>query len=184
MHVVSHSINQYRTCISGPPYLSRHSHPSSPLSQHPHLAALLSTQLHPTPTPKTMLPLKPPFITLSLFLSPLFQPLTGAASLISTGQTLLLNDIPYYVPATPFATLPLPSPLQSAAFAGGLAPVTVVGLSAGNAGLSGLEQAISGFGGDDVWNWGFGQGRWGVVFLSMVLVRGSVSLDLSSLLGY
>ena len=97
-------------------------------------------------------------LALSIF-SPIFQHLTRAGSLTSTGQTLVLNDIPYYVPATPFATLPFLKPLQSAAYAGGLAPVTVVRLSASNASLSGLEQAVSGFGVDDVWNEGFVEGK-------------------------
>ena len=105
-----------------------------------------------------MLSLKPQ--ALSILVSPIFQHLTWAGSLTSTGQTLVLNDIPYYVPATPFATLPFLKPLQSAAYAGGLAPVTVVRLSASNASLSGLEQAISGFGVDDVWNEGFVEGKW------------------------
>ena len=46
--------------------------------------------------------------------------------------------------------------------------MTVVRLSASNANLSGLEQAISGFGVDDVWNEGFVEGKWmqGVVLSS------------------
>lgn len=103
-----------------------------------------------------MLSLKSP--TLFFFLSSLFQHLNWAISLTSTGQTLVLNDFSYYVPATPFATVPFPNSLQSAASAGGLAPVTVVVLSASNASLSGLEQAIDGFGVDDVWNEGFLEG--------------------------
>lgn len=107
--------------------------------------------------------LSPTFPTLCLCLSLIFQKLTRAGSLTSTGQTLVLNDIPYYVPATPFATFPSLRPLQSAAFTGGLAPVTVVRLSASNASL---EQAISGFGADDVWNEGFVEGNGDVVLLS------------------
>lgn len=70
----------------------------------------------------------------------------------------MLSDIPYYVPATPFATVPFPTSLESAASAGGLVPVTVVGLSTSNASLSGLQQAIDRFGVDDVWNMGFVEG--------------------------
>ena len=73
---------------------------------------------------------------------------------------MVLNDISYYVPATTFTIIPTFKSLQSAAFAGGLAPVTVVQLSASNATLSGLEQAIIGFGVDDVWNEGFAEGMW------------------------
>lgn len=93
-------------------------------------------------------------------LSSVFQHLTRAVSLESTGQTFVLNDIPYYVPATPFTTIPLLKPLESAASAGGLVPVTVLEVSASNATLSGLEQAIDGFSIDDVWNEGFLEGTW------------------------
>lgn len=105
-----------------------------------------------------MLSLRYPALCVSL--SPIFHHLTNAGSLTSTGRTLVLNDIPYYVPATPFATLPLLHPLQSATFADDLAPVTVVRLPASNASLGVLEQAINGFGADDVWNEGFAEGMW------------------------
>jgi len=62
---------------------------------------------------------------------------------------LFLNDIAYYVPATPFTTIPILKPLKSAASAGGWVP-TVLELSASDAHLSGLERAIDGFGEDDV----------------------------------
>ena len=72
----------------------------------------------------------------------------------------MLNEVPYYVPATPFAAIHFHTSLQSAASAGGLVPVTVVKLLVSNATLSGLEleQAIDGFGVDDVWNEGFMEG--------------------------
>ena len=89
-----------------------------------------------------------------------FQHLTWAVSLQSTGQTLVLNDIPYYVPPTPFTTIPSLKSLHSLASAGGLAPVTVIQLAASNASLGGLEQAIDGFKVDDVWNEGFVEGTW------------------------
>ena len=92
-------------------------------------------------------------------LSAIFQHLTWA-SLKSTGQTLVLNDIPYYVPSTPFTTIPFLKSLHGLTSAGGLAPVTVVQLAASNASLSGLEQAIDGFKVDDVWNEGFVEGTW------------------------
>lgn len=78
-----------------------------------------------------------------------------AASLTSTGQTLLLNDIPYYVPANPFTTVPPLTSLHTLHFAGGLVPVTVVGVSASNSSLSTVESIINEFGKDDVWNEGF-----------------------------
>ena len=95
---------------------------------------------------------------LFIFLFVFFQHPTWAVSLRSTGQTLVLNDIPYYVPGTPFATIPFPKSLQGTASAGGLVPVTVVRLSASNANLSGLERAIDDFEEDDVWNEGFLEG--------------------------
>lgn len=132
---------QIEVCVDACPYHDRYLFHDS----HP---PLISTVI--------MLSLTSP--TLSIFLSLIFQHLTRAGSFTSTGQTLVLNDIPYYVPATPFATLPFLHPLQSIAFVDGLAPVTVVRLSASNASL---EQAISGFGADDVWNEGFVEGNAG-----------------------
>ena len=95
---------------------------------------------------------------LFIFLSVFFQHLAWAISLRSTGQTLILNDIPYYVPGTPFATIPFLKSLQGTASAGGLVPVTVVRLSASNASFSGLERVIGDFEEDDVWNEGFLEG--------------------------
>ena len=105
-----------------------------------------------------MLTFTPP--ALVIFLFAFFQHLTWAVTLRSTGQTLVLNDIPYYVPGAPFATIPFLKSLQSTASAGGLVPATVVQLSASNASLSGLERAIDEFEEDDVWNEGFLEGMW------------------------
>ena len=99
----------------------------------------------------------------SLYLLAIFSvclhPIT--ASLIFTGQTLLLNDIPYYVPATPLITLPSSSLLANFASADGLVPVTVVALPTSNFSLSTLGAVVSGFGVDDVWNEGFLEGMYG-----------------------
>ena len=96
----------------------------------------------------------------SLYLLAVFsvslQPI--AASLIFTGQTLLLNDIPYYVPVTPFVTVPSFASLNSFGSANGLVPVTVVALPSSNSNLSNVEAILSGFGADDVWNEGFLEG--------------------------
>ncbi len=81
------------------------------------------------------------------------------ATLTSTGQTVLLDDIPYYIPAAPFTTVSLLSSLKSLNSASGLVPVTVVGVSASNSSLSSLESTIDGFGSDDVWNQGFLEGK-------------------------
>ena len=83
----------------------------------------------------------------------------AAGSLTSTGQTLLLNDIPYYVPATPFTILPFPNALKTLTSAGSLAPVTVVSVSSTNSSLGTLQTIVDEFGSDDVWNNGFLQGK-------------------------
>ena len=83
-----------------------------------------------------------------------------AASLMFTGQTLLLNDIPYYVPATPFVTVPSFNFLTNFVCTNGLIPVTVVALPSSNSSLSNVEPILSGFGADDVWNEGFLEGMY------------------------
>ena len=98
-----------------------------------------------------------------------------------TGQTLLLNDIPYYVPATPFVTVPSFGSLTNFGSANGLVPVTVVALPSSNSSLSNVEAILSGFGADDVWNEGFLGGMYSndslvfnksfVIFSSYVIVH-------------
>ena len=88
----------------------------------------------------------------------LISHLAGAA-IVSTGQTVAIDGIPYYVPATPFVTLPLLTALKPLASAGGLVPVTVVGASATNASSNNLGNIIGGFGTDDVWSDGFLEGE-------------------------
>ena len=79
----------------------------------------------------------------------------------------MLNDVPYYLPAAAFATLPTFTLLEGAASAVGFVPVTVVELSASNASQNGLEHVIDSFGVDDVWNFGFLEGQW--IFVVMCL---------------
>ncbi|KAG8526482.1 uncharacterized protein KY384_008682 [Bacidia gigantensis] len=74
----------------------------------------------------------------------------SALSLTSTGSTLLLNEISYYIPASPFIVLPSPSLSESAPSAGGLTPVTVIAASS-NASFSTVDQIIKILGSDDVW---------------------------------
>ena len=95
-----------------------------------------------------------------ILLTASFQHLVTATSLISTGQTFLLNAIPYYIPATPSVTISPPTSLKKIVSDGGFTPVTVVRLSPSNATLTGLEKAIDGFKIDDVWNAGFLEGEW------------------------
>ena len=90
-------------------------------------------------------------------------PCVSAISLTSTGSTLILNEVAYYVPASPFITLPKFSSPIGAPSAGGLVPVTVIGGSV-NASFSSVSQIAASFGSDDVWSEGF---------LEAVLTQGS-----------
>ncbi len=96
--------------------------------------------------------------SVAILLFALFARLT-AGFLTFTGQTLCLDGIPYYVPATPLTTLAPFSALKSVGTTGGLVPVTVVGTSATNSSLRALESIIDGFYTDDVWNGGFLKGK-------------------------
>lgn len=75
----------------------------------------------------------------------------AASQLMSTGSTLALNGVPYYVPSTPFSSLPsfqssILSGVTSAQF--GLVPVTFV--------LENLVTTLDSFETqDDVWSTGF-----------------------------
>lgn len=104
----------------------------------------------------TMAPSVPSFYAVVLFA--LFARFT-AGVLIFTGQTLFLDGIPYYVPATPITTVASLTGLKLVGTAGGLVPVTVVGTSATNSSLAALESIIEGFYADDVWNAGFLKGK-------------------------
>lgn len=93
----------------------------------------------------------------ALLLLAFLAPLT-VDSLTLTGQTVILNEIPYYVPAVPITTLPA---IASIAAPGSLAPVTVVGNSDAtiNTSSSDLGSIIEVFKADDVWNEGFLEGK-------------------------
>lgn len=84
-------------------------------------------------------------------------PLVSTVSLTSTGSTLLLGDIAYYVPGTPFANLPSFSNLEHLASDGGFIPVTVIGTTPKSS-FSTRDQLIQSFEVDDVWNEGFLEG--------------------------
>lgn len=83
----------------------------------------------------------------------------GAGALTSTGQTLLLNDVAYYVPVSPIATVPMLGFVKALASAAGLVPVTVVGASTFNDSLNDIASIIEGFGVDDVWSEAFLEGK-------------------------
>ena len=79
----------------------------------------------------------------------LFTAKHSVAQLVSTGQTVLLDGLPYYVPATALTTVKIRR-LGSLPSAGGLVPVTVVdSLVNLHATVQAYEKV------DDVWTTGF-----------------------------
>lgn len=90
--------------------------------------------------------------------------LTHAFNLTSTGSTVELNGIPYYIPGKPFASLPYFSPQSLAGLKGllgGLVPVTVVATPSVDFNVEELGKTVHGFGEkDDVWGEGFLSGKW------------------------
>ena len=89
---------------------------------------------------------------LLLFVLYLFSPLIAGVSLSSTGSTLVLDDVPYYIPPTPFAHVKSLRHGQFASLtaANGLVAATVIG----SAGLDLVTWEK-----DDVWSSGFLGGR-------------------------
>ena len=86
-----------------------------------------------------------------------------AAELTSTGSTVALDGVPYYIPSTPYASIPN---FQSQILAGkgsgygGIVPVTVVNATSATFTLAQLDQTVATFGReDDVWQEGFLSGR-------------------------
>ena len=77
----------------------------------------------------------------------------SVAELMSTGQTIVLNDVPYYVPAESLATISVRR-FGGLSSAGGLVPVTVTESS------TNLQATVRGYGEmDDVWSKGFLEGE-------------------------
>lgn len=84
-------------------------------------------------------------------------------NLTSTGSTINLNGIPYYIPGSPFASV---AKLQSHILTGkksvfgGLVPVTIVATSSVTFNPVDLHQTLKTYGEeDDVWNEGFLPGK-------------------------
>ncbi|MCJ1405391.1 hypothetical protein MMC11_008619 [Xylographa trunciseda] len=79
------------------------------------------------------------------------------AQLISTGMTVVLNDIPYYIPAGPVATIKLgATQLNAGISAAGLVPLTVVETTSLTFSQSDLEAIIANYtASDDVFQNGF-----------------------------
>lgn len=84
---------------------------------------------------------------------------TDAFNLTSTGSTLELNGIPYFIPGRPFASLPYfnSQPLLAVeGLLGGLVPVTVIETASDSLNVQDVRKTIQGFGQrDDVWGEGF-----------------------------
>ena len=86
-----------------------------------------------------------------------------AVELISTGSTVALDGVPYYIPSTPYVRIPN---FQSQILAGkgsgfgGIVPVTVVKASSATFTLAQLDQTLATYGTeDDVWQESFLSGR-------------------------
>lgn len=84
---------------------------------------------------------------------------THAFNLTSTGSTVELNGIPYYIPGKPFASLPFYGPRSLAGLKGllgGLVPVTLVATASVDFNVEDLGKTVQDFGEkDDVWTEGF-----------------------------
>lgn len=84
-------------------------------------------------------------------------------NLTSTGSTVELNGIPYYIPGSPFVSVAkLHSQILTGkkSVFGGLVPVTIVGTSSVTFNLADLHQSLKTYGEkDDVWNEGFLPGK-------------------------
>lgn len=104
----------------------------------------------------SLVPSGPPVLAMLLILLVSF-PLLSAFTLVGTGSTLSLNSIPYYIPATPFATIDPVSLNQdyTKTSSSGLLPVTVVNVKEQGFGVKELGDVVSGFANDDVWEDGF-----------------------------
>lgn len=85
----------------------------------------------------------------------IFLPLTLALDLASTGSTVTLNGVPYYIPGTPYASRPSFKARalgNTTTVLGGLVPITVVATSSVTFNLADLQKTVKGFEeSDDVW---------------------------------
>ena len=89
--------------------------------------------------------------------------------LISTGMTVILNDIPYYIPAAPVATIHIrPNQLNAGTSAAGLVPLTVVETTSLTLTQSDLEAIIANYtASDDVFQTGFLEGTYSLYLISL-----------------
>ncbi|MCJ1309334.1 hypothetical protein MMC25_002993 [Agyrium rufum] len=88
-----------------------------------------------------------------------FAGLAAASNLVSTGSTLTVNDIPYYVPAAPLTTLSVRNGLlRSLPSAAGFVPLTVISTTSLTFSQASLESVISNFtASDDVFQSAFAE---------------------------
>lgn len=90
------------------------------------------------------------------FFAALILGLTAAWDLASTGSTVILNGVPYYIPGTPYASRPSFKASNSTTILGRLVPLTVVATSSVTFNLADLEKTVKGFQEtDDVWQAAF-----------------------------
>ena len=97
---------------------------------------------------------------LSLFLYLCLFTSVSAVSFVSTGSTVVLDGIPYYVPASPVTTLRVRhDQFGSAASVAGLVPLTVLETSVSTFTQKDLDATIANYTAiDDVFQLGFLQG--------------------------
>ncbi|KAL8695523.1 MAG: hypothetical protein Q9224_003393, partial [Gallowayella concinna] len=81
----------------------------------------------------------------------------SALSLTPTGATVMVGDLPYFIPAMPYTTTPAQG-LGQLQNINVLSPVTVVTVAAGNASIESLRSILGEFAKDDVWNTAFLKG--------------------------
>lgn len=113
-----------------------------------------------------------PFSTAGVYITiytSLIIALTRAQQSVTTGITLSLNNIPYYLPGKPFssgyASIYAKCTARSKTSGLGFIPITVVNSESAGLSLSALETILDGFGKtDDVW---------GDAFLSAIILQGA-----------
>lgn len=93
------------------------------------------------------------------------------SQLTSTGQTVTVGKIPYYVPAKPVTTVALWG-YHGTQSCGELQPVTVLGSS------ENIQTTVDGFAkADDVWNYGFARSKY-TSAVSVIRLTLQFSLDI------
>lgn len=132
------------------------------------LCTLLLLEIFPTiPAAPTAPTEQNPLLDQASSDNPTLSPAIGRlSSLVSTGQTVLLDDVPYYIPPDPVGSIPrgllIETTTATSATAGGLLPLTVFNCttSGGPFGAADLQDAVDAYSRlDDVFSSGFLQGE-------------------------